>query len=131
MIQSSTKRYDFSWDTSQAAVLMVACVGGAIGLWAVVSAGGVWSADGEPPKVNPCRAELADEKIDLNTASDASLLRLPGVGGTRAGAIIEFRALRRSQGEVRPFRSMSDVRRVKGIGAGVSKEMEPHLDLPP
>jgi DNA uptake protein ComE-like DNA-binding protein len=129
MNQTSAKRYDFSWDAPQAIVLMVACVAGAIGVWSAASGVGVWSADGEPPAASPCRAEMANEKIDLNVASDASLLRLPGVGGTRAAGIIEYRELRRGQGELRPFRSLGDLRHVHGIGAGISKEMEPYLDL--
>jgi competence protein ComEA len=111
-------------------VLILVCAVGAICLWSAVSRAGAWSADGEPGPANPCRVALSDEKIDLNIAGDASLLRLPGVGATRAGAIIEFREMKRGQGDLRPFRSMADVRHVHGIGAGTSKEMEPYIDLP-
>lgn len=44
--------------------------------------------------------------IDINTASQSELESLPGIGPVYAGRIIEGR----------PYRSISDIMRVKGIG---------------
>lgn len=52
-------------------------------------------------------------RIDINTASEAELQLLPGIGAARARAIIEDR---RARGR---FRSVDDLDRVQGIGAGI------------
>jgi competence protein ComEA len=49
------------------------------------------------------------ERVDLNTASSAELMRLPGVGRKRAEAIV-------AQRDKRPFRKPEEVTRVKGLG---------------
>lgn len=49
------------------------------------------------------------ERIDLNRAGVAELMRLPGVGEKRAQAIVAARAKQ-------PFRRVEDVVAVKGIG---------------
>ncbi|MBI5067897.1 MAG: helix-hairpin-helix domain-containing protein [Deltaproteobacteria bacterium] len=49
------------------------------------------------------------ERIDLNRAGVAELMRLPGIGRTRAEAIVAHRSRR-------PFRSPAEVAEVKGIG---------------
>lgn len=48
--------------------------------------------------------------IDLNAATEAELLRLPGIGPAKAQAIVAYR---QSRG---PFASVEDVVRVPGIG---------------
>lgn len=50
-----------------------------------------------------------NDRIDLNRASPAELMRLPGVGERRAQAIVAHRA----KG---PFRRVEDVLAVKGLG---------------
>jgi competence protein ComEA len=47
--------------------------------------------------------------VNLNTASAADLAKLPGIGPTRAQAIIA----------ARPYNSVSDLKKVKGIKEGV------------
>ena len=49
------------------------------------------------------------ERIDLNRASVADLMRLPGIGRKKAEAIASHRTQR-------PFRAPSEVAQVKGIG---------------
>ncbi len=50
------------------------------------------------------------ERIDLNHASVAELMRLPGIGRSRAEAIAAHRARQ-------PFRAPADVLQVEGIGS--------------
>jgi competence protein ComEA len=49
------------------------------------------------------------ERVDLNRAGVAELMRLPGIGRARAEAIAAHRARQ-------PFRTPAEVTRVKGIG---------------
>jgi competence protein ComEA len=48
------------------------------------------------------------ERVDLNTATSAELMRLPGVGRKKAEAIVASR-------DKRPFRKAEEVTRVKGL----------------
>jgi competence protein ComEA len=48
------------------------------------------------------------ERIDLNSATTAELMRLPGVGKKRAEAIVATR-------DKRPFRKTDEVLRVQGL----------------
>jgi competence protein ComEA len=49
------------------------------------------------------------DRIDVNRADEAALERLPGIGPALARRIVEARA-------ERPFRSVEDLARVRGIG---------------
>jgi competence protein ComEA len=51
------------------------------------------------------------ERIDLNSATSAELMRLPGVGRKRAEAIVASR-------DKRPFKKPEEVLRVKGCSKG-------------
>jgi competence protein ComEA len=59
-------------------------------------------------------------KIDLNTASRDELQKLPGVGPTLSARIVEAR-------HERPFRSVDELRRVKGIGVKTLERVRPHV----
>jgi competence protein ComEA len=61
--------------------------------------------------------------INLNTATIAELTRLPGIGDSRAAAIIELRT------KMQGFKSVEDILRVKGIGRKSFKKLEPMLRL--
>jgi len=54
-------------------------------------------------------ASDAGGRIDINSASAAELAKLPGIGPSKAQAIVEFR-------EKEPFVKSEDLRKVKGIG---------------
>src|SRR5581483_1471056 len=72
--------------------------------------GGAGGSAGEP---------TPDAPLDLNTATQAQLEALPGIGPALAQAIIAERT--RSGG----FRSVSDLRRVRGIGDARFAQLEP------
>lgn len=62
------------------------------------------------------------ERIDPNTAPEAELDRLPGVGPSLARRIVEARGAGR-------FRSVSDLTRVPGLGQATAERLAPHLTL--
>lgn len=72
-------------------------------------------------------AVLPDGRIILNLASAEDLRRLPGIGPTRARAIIELRQ------RLAKFRAVEDLMRVKGIGRKIIQRIKPGvvLDRPP
>ena len=53
---------------------------------------------------------FAADKVDINTATKAELVMLPGVGDSTADAIIMYRE------QNGPFKSVDDLDNVKGIG---------------
>ncbi|WP_245864035.1 ComEA family DNA-binding protein [Paenibacillus donghaensis] len=57
-------------------------------------------------------------KVNVNTAGTAELMDLPGIGEKKAAAIIEYRT---SKG---PFRSLSDLGKVKGIGTKMLEKLK-------
>ena len=86
---------------------------------------------GSPVKLSHMRHAVLQNEIDLNTATWASIVRLPGVGPGRADRILDYRAhqLKRHPG-VMVFRSIKDLRKVPGIGAKISLELLPFLKFP-
>jgi competence protein ComEA len=70
---------------------------------------------------------LAEEKlsgvVNVNTASAAELEMLPGIGASRAKAMIEAREAKGG------FKSLDDLLTVKGIGEASLAKLRPHLTL--
>lgn len=66
------------------------------------------------------RGKLLDGVVNLNTAPPAVLLMLPGVGPGRVRGILDYRARR-------PFRTVDELVRIKGIGRRMVREIRPHL----
>ena len=59
--------------------------------------------------------------VDLNSASEADLMALPGIGRTRALAILAYR---RDNG---PFAAVSDLRRVPGFSQALVIRLTPFV----
>ncbi len=57
-----------------------------------------------------------DEKINPNDAPLASLVRLPGIGVSRAEAIVAYRENFSKEGQSKAFQNSDDLQKVKGIG---------------
>jgi DNA uptake protein ComE-like DNA-binding protein len=55
--------------------------------------------------------------VNVNTATPAQLMYLPGIGGQTAAAIIQ----------ARPFRAPADLMRVRGIKAAKFAKMAPYV----
>ncbi len=71
------------------------------------------------------RGTLAAYQIDLNRADRAELLQVPGIGNSLAQRIQEDRS------EHGAFQSVSDLRRVPGIGPTTVERLRPWLSVQP
>lgn len=58
--------------------------------------------------------------VNLNTATDAELRNLPGIGPTKAQRIVAHRARQK-------FASIDQLMKVKGIGRKTFRKLKPHL----
>lgn len=89
------------------------------------------AAGAEPARDTPCTEASASQAsgqpalVDLNTATEAELVGLPGIGPARARAIIEFREAHRG------FYSVSQLLRIKGIGRAMLKRLRPLVVVGP
>lgn len=70
-------------------------------------------------KVKEKETKKSDKLVNLNTASAAQLEGLPGVGPDLAKAIIA----------ARPFKSIDELKKVKGIGRSKFKKLKKHVIL--
>src|SRR5207253_4058094 len=59
--------------------------------------------------------------VNLNTATESELEELPGVGPSKAAAIVAFRKQRGG------FRKVEDLMKVKGIGRKTFMKLRPYL----
>ncbi len=66
-----------------------------------------------------------DGKVILNTATAEDFVKLPGVGPSRAEAIVKLRT------RLKRFRKVSDLLRVRGIGVRSLKRIQPLVVLDP
>ncbi|WP_437305306.1 ComEA family DNA-binding protein [Sorangium sp. So ce388] len=90
------------------------------------------AAAAEPPSPSdggagapPGGGVTADGKVVLNLATEADLMRLPGVGPAKAAAILALRA------RLKRFRKVDDLLRVKGLGRRSLKRLRPLVLVDP
>jgi competence ComEA-like helix-hairpin-helix protein len=69
------------------------------------------------------------ERVDPNRACAASLMRLPGIGPSRAAAICARRAELHAAGTA--FQRACDLETVPGIGPKTVEAIRPWIELPP
>lgn len=74
-------------------------------------------SDGTPDSLLP------GEKINVNTAPAADLARLPGIGETRARAMVDHRE------EKGPFQTPEDLLAVSGIGEVTLEKLRPYIEF--
>lgn len=116
-------KFDLSLDGVQLRLLAVlAIVGAAVASWSFAKDCGY----SRVPQVNPDRVSQAREFIDPNTADYASLRRLPGVGDTRARAIISYRQTCENQPA---FSKLEDLKKVSGISDGTLRDAMPLMEI--
>ncbi len=78
---------------------------------------------------NEARGAYTHEKLNPNTAPVGSLIRLPGIGLTRARAIAAYRdAVCGKTGGV-AFRRPEDLERIKGIGPKTAQDIADWLEF--
>ena len=75
-----------------------------------------------PPDLAGSSGKIIAGKIDLRTATEDDLRRLPGIGAITAKKILAHR-------EGSPFRSIEDLRRVDGIGTKKMDALRPFVTV--
>lgn len=65
--------------------------------------------------------ESENELININTASKKELMNLPGIGESKANAIISYR---NKNGN---FKNISDIKNVSGIGSGIYEKFKNNI----
>ena len=68
-----------------------------------------------------CSTSIA--AVNLNTATKDELVVLPGIGPAKAQAIVDYR------NQHGPFRSIDEIRKVKGIGEKLFISIKPELSI--
>jgi competence protein ComEA len=82
------------------------------------------SAGAAPPEAAKAAPAAAKAGIvDLNSASEAQLQEVPGIGPSLAKKIVEFRS------ENGPFKSVEDLLKVRGVGEKSLERLRPHLTV--
>ena len=119
--------WDLSWRRRDVLGLLVLASAGA----GVLATRANYRPVAEPPAVDAARvAGVHEVRIDPNTASAASLRRLPGIGRKRAYALVAWRQSPQASQPSRAgqvFRSAADLDRVPGLGPKLSAQLAQQL----
>jgi competence protein ComEA len=100
-----------------AVALLIALGLAGIAIWWIAQ-GGLQGRLGELDRAKP---QTAAFEVDVNSVEWPELAQLPGIGPVLAKRIVESRS---SQG---PFRSVEDLRRVRGVGPLTLERIRPYL----
>jgi len=125
MMPPGKSRYDPGWRRKDLAILILLCgvAGGTMLAGSLDRRGGA----GPTTRVDDRRVRAARESIDPNTASAASLRRLPGIGPAKTQAIVEYR----THCPPPAFPSPKDLAKVTGIASTTIERIRPYLPTPP
>ena len=122
---------DLGWGWSRGNVIACVVLGAAVlGL-----VGWQWLGRGHELGVDmPVEEEMVargSAKVDPNTASEAELMALPGIGPGLAGRIVSYREEFRKEntGQGRVFGSLEDLQKVRGIGPKISAKVGAYLEF--
>lgn len=77
----------------------------------------------ESPSVGAGQASQADGKVDLNTATEAELMALPGIGTAKAKSILAWRT------EHGGFSQIEDLMKIEGIKDGVFSKIKDSIKV--
>ena len=117
-------RYDLSWRRGNILTLAALCMVCAAAL-ACRAVDRTRAAEASSD-IQVDRVAAATQRVDPNTATVASLRRLPSVGPAKARAIVAYRRTHPAA-----FRTADDLTRVPGIGSGTVARIARHLTVPP
>ena len=106
-----------AWAAARWSAVMLATL---LSAAAAAEAGAAAAAVPLPVLSGPIFGDEPGGSINVNTASEDDLTLLPGIGPAKARAIVAYRAKR-------PFRTVNDLLRVKGIGRAILKRLRPHV----
>jgi len=70
----------------------------------------------------PARGAESRHPVNINSASAEELASLPGIGESKAKAIVEYRA-------AEPFKTVDDLKKVKGIGDKMLDSLRPEITV--
>lgn len=74
------------------------------------------------PAPHATHSDVADGVVNIQTASPEQLQLLPGIGPSKAQAIITFR-------QTHPFQRVEDILRVRGIGRSTFRRLRPMITV--
>lgn len=94
-----------------------------LGVLLVMAAIGVTPVMAQEKPAAPEKPAVASSQINLNTASQAQLETLPGVGAATAKRIIEYRQKSGS------FKKIEELMNVKGIGEKAFLKLKPYITV--
>jgi comEA protein len=83
----------------------------------------VTSAATQTKTIRTTNKEASSGSVNINSASETELVALPGIGPSKAKAILAYR---QQQGG---FKSIDDLQQVKGIGPATLEKLRAHVTL--
>ena len=93
----------------------------------VVGIVGIQDGDGGQESMSPSagagQSDASDGRININTASEAELCNIPGIGAVRAAAIVAYRQ------EKGGFASVEDIMNVSGIKEGTYEKIKDSIKV--